>query len=133
MHTKKRAGLRVRRYLPVVAALLGSLGFAYACSGAVMSASFATAAADPAAAAYWRRAAIWYEAAAAAFLLGALAGGGVLARRGWVRLMATVALGMLAGTGACGAPAPDKPAQGVDTSKMAVASAAPESVPAPAS
>ena len=130
MHARNRAGLRVRRYLPAIAALLGLLGFAYACSGAVMSGSFASAAADPAATAYWRRTALWYEIGAGAFLVAALVGGGVLARRA-VRMLATVAVAaVLAGAAACGSAAPDKPAQGAASEKAAAASAAPGSLPA---
>ena len=94
MHPRTSAGLRLRRYLPVVAALLGLLGFAYACSGAVMSGSFATAAAEPTANAYWRRVAGRYEVAAAAFLIVGVLGAGVLARRA-LRTLAAAAVRVL--------------------------------------
>lgn len=74
---------------------------------------------------------MWYEVAAAAFLFSAVAGAGVLVRRWWVRLMATVALAVVAGTGACGSPAPEKRAHDVAGGKAEVASPAPDSVPAP--
>lgn len=127
MHPRRSAGFRVRRYLPVAAALLGLLGFVLACSGAVMSGSFSTAAAEPGANAYWRRIATWYQVAAAAFLIVAGIGAGVLARRA-LRRLGTVAVAAVLVT-ACGSPAPEKPAQHVDGEKAEVASAAPDSVP----
>lgn len=130
MHPRRSAGLRVRRYLPVFAALLGIVGFVFACSGVMMAGSFATAAAEPAATSHWRRIAGWYQVAAAAFLIVGGIGAGVLARRAlrW--------LGMVAGAAvlvsACGSPAPEKPAQGVASEKAEVSSAAADSVSAPA-
>lgn len=125
-----------RRYLPAVAALLGSILSAYACSGAVMSGSFATAAADPAAAAYWARAAAWYQAASVAFLAVAAVGAGVLVRRA-IRRSATAAVaGMLAAVAACGSTPPDKPVQGAAGEQPAVTRPASDSLassaPAPA-
>jgi hypothetical protein len=134
MQLCRSAGLRVRSYLPVVAALLGILGFVFAYSGAVMSGSFASAAAEPAATAYWRRIAIWYEVAAAAFLVAAVAGAGVLVRRA-LRRSGTVAMAVML-VSACGAPRQEKAAKDVAGEKAEVASpattSAPSAVPAPA-
>lgn len=128
IHPRNSAGLRIRRYVPVIAILLGLVGFAYACSGAVMAGSFASAAADTAATDYWRRVVIWYQGAAGAFLVVALVAAGVLARRA-VRTQTTVAVAaVLAGAGACGSPAPEKPAQGVAMETAVAASPARDSV-----
>jgi hypothetical protein len=123
----------MRRYLPAVAALLGILGFVFAYSGAVMSGSFATAAAEPAANAYWRRIATWYQVTAAAFLIMTVAGAGVLARRALRWLGAPAIAAVL--VSACGAPRQEKAAKDVAGEKAEVASpaaSAPSAVPAPA-
>jgi hypothetical protein len=124
----------VRRYLPAVAALLGLLGFVFAYSGAVMSGSFASAAAEPAATAYWRRIGTWYQVAAAAFLIVAVAGVGVLARRALRRLGTAVVAAVM--VSACGSPAPENAAKDVagEKAEMArsAADTAPSVVPAPA-